>query len=1298
MAINKIADPTYYTEEFAEGIDVVSAFNGLATPSVTMADLVSWTNGDYRLLEELNGVKLSSPKYERKGITKTKHRARVAGWDVRLAAPKDFSVLWALAPTDHVDKLELLQRVGVHAAMTYLSTHGIVGRRQVDGVNKVVPLQPLIVGVHHATNRLHEPHLHSHCLVFADGYDPETERLRALHSPWIYRHYRAALAIHRATIRYELTQLLPNVSFTLDAQGQWRISAVSPLLMEEFSSRSQNVEQYLALKLGQETVETIKQETPAIYYDLVQEAVFATRREKNYQISGTEHRSWWHRAAEPVVGSLRRWWHSYLVDNESTEALDDEELVSQAVAFVSERSATWTREDLVVAICDLSPIGIPSVSDVERLADMGIAQAVSLALVDSHGKVIDAATSSVIPSQLVEASKTTDSALSRLRTRYSTQNVLDMEQSFLIWAQRGLSRQTQLPVEHLQTALIDAINLSEEQQHAITVMTQSEKACIVVRGAPGAGKTYMLATAVKAWESNDVPVYAVSFTGRASSELLQASTNASTIHKFLNRAKQGALPNRPFVVVCDEASMTSTRLLHELREVVESKGGRLVLIGDHRQLPSVSAGGLFSHYWLRSPKSGNDLVDGRAELRGNLRQVTPVMKEVVASLERNDTLNAMRVLHKEGDLVVGEDEEAVMRQTAKDWVEATLNGEETALLALKNDDVSRLNVLARSYLLEAWKKGVPSRLAPLGKIVVTDLEASVSHPSIGWREYRMNELIICLDNAHLRVGEDTVTVKNSWSGHIVGKTKDGVVVKFDHDDIERVLPFTYIAESTDYGYARTVYKSQGMTVGTKEKHGTVFLFRPEVLNAKAAWVAATRATHQLRLYVATKTQDNTRKLDDLPKALQDETDEQKRWKVIYEPENDNAESKKNRIHEIQKGLDLDPSTPEIDTDIAIQPTFTERSEEELTKVRSMLAERWQVRVQVESAAEAQWQLRMSERIATSHTVAEIDAEIAATTQLLDLLPALVAITPETSLQSDLHPTLATVVESLSEQLTDVLETTRSHVPLTEAVITLALDTELTTTQRFIKLVNSVSSTYGPGSDITKALLRLKRETTEAGNFDDTVETLQSELLNTLVQLVRATPDFAIQLAERRTIFELGKEQRATWEALSRRDLEAIFDASDLDLETFYQSTEREASEREKQAELNAMFAKQKVMEHIDELDTSFDMGQPRYLRQTPKRVPNSQMLLLEEQVKQMEQLARKMKARHARSGILSPLMQPEQISTLTTPTPSDSDLGVTTPDAVEVVTTPTPIAEPQQEPYVEPPDTTPHRGGFGIGI
>jgi hypothetical protein len=75
------------------------------------------------------------------------------------------------------------------------------------------------------------------------------------------------------------------------------------------------------------------------------------------------------------------------------------------------------------------------------------------------------------------------------------------------------------------------------------------------------------------------------------------------------------------------------------------------------------------------------------------------------------------------------------------------------------------------------------------------------------------------------------------------------------------LPAEYVKRSTDYGYAWTLHKGQGQTVGQAQRsdedevarrRGRAFVFGAEGLSAEAALVAASRATDSTELFVLTE--------------------------------------------------------------------------------------------------------------------------------------------------------------------------------------------------------------------------------------------------------------------------------------------------------------------------------------------------------------------------------------------------------------------------------------------------------------
>ena len=148
--------------------------------------------------------------------------------------------------------------------------------------------------------------------------------------------------------------------------------------------------------------------------------------------------------------------------------------------------------------------------------------------------------------------------------------------------------------------------LDDGQVAAVVAMLSDPRPVITVVGPAGAGKTTMLAAAVTSWHRAGISVFGVGPSATAARQLRDgAGTVADTLHKLVyeHSVKQTAgrgpadamwdLPARS-VVIIDESGMVDTRLLHDYAQIARAKQWRTVLVGDHRQLDAVDAGGMFA--------------------------------------------------------------------------------------------------------------------------------------------------------------------------------------------------------------------------------------------------------------------------------------------------------------------------------------------------------------------------------------------------------------------------------------------------------------------------------------------------------------------------------------------------------------------------------------------------------------------------------------------------------------------------------------------------------------------------------
>lgn len=126
-------------------------------------------------------------------------------------------------------------------------------------------------------------------------------------------------------------------------------------------------------------------------------------------------------------------------------------------------------------------------------------------------------------------------------------------------------------------------------------LTTSGAGVEVVVGKAGAGKTFALDAAREAWQACGIRVVGAALAARAAAELESgAGIDSYTVDALLadlDRAPPGTGLAPGGVVVIDEAAMVGTRKLARLLD--HAADAKVVLVGDHRQLPEIDAGGVF---------------------------------------------------------------------------------------------------------------------------------------------------------------------------------------------------------------------------------------------------------------------------------------------------------------------------------------------------------------------------------------------------------------------------------------------------------------------------------------------------------------------------------------------------------------------------------------------------------------------------------------------------------------------------------------------------------------------------------
>jgi ATP-dependent exoDNAse (exonuclease V) alpha subunit len=264
------------------------------------------------------------------------------------------------------------------------------------------------------------------------------------------------------------------------------------------------------------------------------------------------------------------------------------------------------------------------------------------------------------------------------------------------------------------------------------------------------------------------------------------------------------------VVVVDEAGMVGTRDIAPLLTAAAAARAKVVLVGDPRQLPEITAGGLLGH--LESRRRAITLIE-------NHRQTDPTERAALAELRAGDVDEAVALLRERGVIVHGPNSETVRDGMVGDWWTHRQHGSDALMLARRNADVDDLNRRARRLVADAG-------------------ELSGDPIEIVGRPFQIGDQIVCLRNDYRS------DVRNGTTATITNINHQQRSVTIDTDHGVRQLDSAYLAAGLiRHGYAVTVHKAQGRTAD----HG--LLLGTDDVTRESSYVGLSRGRESNRLYV-----------------------------------------------------------------------------------------------------------------------------------------------------------------------------------------------------------------------------------------------------------------------------------------------------------------------------------------------------------------------------------------------------------------------------------------------------------------
>jgi len=760
----------------------------------------------------------------------------VAAFDLTFSVPKSVSTLWAVADggtqaliaqahrSAIQDTLDLLEREVAMTRVGALGPRGAVAQVEVCGV--------LAAAYDHWDSRSQDPQLHTHVVVANRVQAREDGRWRTLDSRALHQAVTGLSEHYNALLSDAITRML-GVGWEPRDRGAgrstaWEIAGVRQELMDEFSSRTRDIEVVKDRLVAEYVTAHGRQPSARLIWEFRQRATLETRPPKE-QVSLHDLTEQWRHRATRLLGEDASNWAAALIRDATGEPLlraDDfpleflGEFARLVVTKVGDRRATWRKWHLhAEAVRQTLQYRFASTADRERIIDGIVEEALRLSV-------------QLTPPELASspASFRRPDGSSVFRPKgglvFTSELVLAAEDR-LLDASHDRSGPV-VPLVYLEHAAQhppeDGFLLSPDQEAAISKIGVSGKTLDLLVGPAGTGKTTTMNALRRAWEKCHG---AGSVTGLAPSaaaaDVLAGDLGIATENtaKWLHEHRRGNWNLKAGqLVVIDEASLAGTLALDAITAHAAEVGAKVLLVGDWAQLASVDAGGAFGML-VRDRGDAPELLDVR-RFRNDWE------KQASLQLRIGDT-DVIDTYFIQGRVTPGTYEQ-ILEDAYQAWRADQSAGKTSVLIAETLDTVSELNTRARTDRVLA------------GEVALDGVRLHDGN------EASRGDLVITRRNdRRLPLGRGWVKNGDRW--HVTHASDDGsLTVKRAHSKWRTTitLPTSYVAEHVELGYAITAHRAQGSTVDTAH----AIVHSPEVTR-ESLYVAMTRGRESNRVYVAT---------------------------------------------------------------------------------------------------------------------------------------------------------------------------------------------------------------------------------------------------------------------------------------------------------------------------------------------------------------------------------------------------------------------------------------------------------------
>jgi conjugative relaxase-like TrwC/TraI family protein len=692
---------------------------------------------------------------------------RVCGWSLTFSTPKSLSLLWAFCDQEVPDAVRSAHDQAVSETIGFLELEAARARRGHGGA--ILHDVDGLIGAafRHRSSRAGDPQLHTHVIVANLVRSTQDRRWSGLDSRGLYDLKTAAGAVYQSALRATLAPL--GLRWAVRGDGLGEVADINRRLLRAFSVQRRKIEAEM-------------KQTGHSSRAAAQIAAYRVRPPKDLAVAAADD------------DGLRARWSTRLNEIDLGRRVACSSDVTRCLGREKRGPSSRAETQRVIGVlAGANPPPEKQRRPHRRLTEQAstltraqIIRAVGTAMDLQPDRLRQAVERLLARPEVVPLLASPGMGTRPERRRYSTTDLLEVEHGLLRCA---LRRQGEgcgvVPAAIAAAVELAHPDVGDDQRAVLRQLLSNGNGIEIIVGPAGTGKTFLLAAARDAWRRAGYRVHGAALAALAASQLQAGSgIAATTIQQLLDdisRTESKGLTDKD-VLVLDEAAMVGSRTLAVLASLAEQAGSKLVLIGDHRQLPEIDAGGGFRLL-------AEALEAGR--LSENRRQVAAWERVALAELRAGSVRSALAAYAEHGRIWQTEHVEAARTAMIDRWWQLRNDGvspDQLLLIAATREAVDQLGRFAQQRLNDAGSLGRH----------VADTERGPLH---------IGDRMLAARNDR-RLG-----VRNGQRGTIVnGNSQGDLVVVFDDDDGEIRLPNWYVTNHVHQGYAVTAHRAQGTTI------------------------------------------------------------------------------------------------------------------------------------------------------------------------------------------------------------------------------------------------------------------------------------------------------------------------------------------------------------------------------------------------------------------------------------------------------------------------------------------------------